>query len=154
MRRVPAAWDIFAVRGVLAQACGGGISRGAHMYSPKSIAAVLCCAAFAAGNAQAQAFNHPGVVVNQKQLDFVKAKIAAGSQPWKNAFDKMKASSYASLSYSPKPRANVECGSYSNPNNGCSDERGDAAAAYAHALLWAYTGNKANADKAIQILNA
>jgi hypothetical protein len=110
--------------------------------------------AFAFGSPRAQPFNHPGVVVNRKQLDFVKAKIAAGQQPWKEAFDKLKGSSYGSLNYSPKPRADVECGSYSNPNNGCSEERSDAAAAYAHALIWAYTGNKANAEKAIQILNA
>jgi hypothetical protein len=112
------------------------------------------CFALLPGLADAQPFRHPGVVVDKSQLDFVKAKIQAGEQPWKNAFDKMKASSYASPSYAPKPRADVECGSYSSPNNGCSEERGDAAAAYAHALLWAYTGNKADADKAIQILNA
>lgn len=105
-------------------------------------------------SAGAQVFHHPGVVVNEKQLDFVKAKIAEGAEPWKTAFARMKSSNYASANYTPHPRANVECGSYSNPNNGCSEERDDAAAAYAHALLWAYTGNKADADKAIQILNA
>jgi hypothetical protein len=110
--------------------------------------------AFAMGLPRAQTFRHPGVVVSREQLDFVKAKIQAGEQPWKSAYDAMKGSSYASLGYTAHPRAIVECGSYSNPNNGCSEERGDAAAAYAHALMWAYTGNKANADKAIQILNA
>src|SRR5205085_585699 len=31
-------------------------------------------------------FIHPGVLVNRGQLDFVKAKIAAGTQPWKGAY--------------------------------------------------------------------
>ncbi|HET6284983.1 MAG TPA: alginate lyase family protein [Polyangia bacterium] len=40
------------------------------------------------------------------------------------------------------------------PNIGCLEERADAHAAYAHALLWYLTGNQANADKAIAIMNA
>lgn len=102
----------------------------------------------------AQPFQHPGVVVGRAQLEFVKGRIAAGAPPWKPAFDRMRSSSYASLDYTPRPRAEVECGSYSRPNNGCTDERDDAAAAYSHALLWAYTGDRAHARKAVQILDA
>jgi hypothetical protein len=105
-------------------------------------------------NAGAQSFRHPGVLVSREQLDFLKGRIAVGAQPWKAAYDRMRSSSYASLSYAPKPRAVVECGSYSNPNYGCSDERNDAVAAYTHALLWHFTGNAAHAQKAIAILNA
>jgi hypothetical protein len=57
----------------------------------------------------------------QAQLDFVRGKVQAGAQPWKAAYDQMMASSY-SRSRTPKPRAVVECGSYSNPNYGCTDE--------------------------------
>ena len=35
-----------------------------------------------------------------------------------------------------------------------SEHLDDARAAYTHALLWAYTGNQANANKAIEIMNA
>jgi hypothetical protein len=86
--------------------------------------------------ASVAAFTHPGVLVDKAQLDFVRQQVQAGAQPQKAAYDAMKASGSASLSYSPKPRAVVECGSSSNPNYGCSDERNDAIAAYTQALLW------------------
>src|SRR6185503_13058924 len=82
--------------------------------------------ALATGPARAQAFRHPGVLVSKSQLDYVRKKIEAGEEPWKGAFAKLKASSYASLSMTPKPRASVDCGAYSSPNNGCSEELNDA----------------------------
>ena len=99
-------------------------------------------------------FKHPGVLVNQAQLDFVKAKIAANAQPWKGAYDKLVASEYGKLSWQPKAREVVNCGPSSNPNEGCSDERRDAVAAYTHALLWYMTGKTAHAKKSIAILDA
>ena len=102
----------------------------------------------------ATAFVHPGVLVSRAQLDFVKGKVTAGAQPWKAAYDQMIASSYASLARTPKPRATVECGSYSNPNLGCTDEREDAIAAYTDALAWYLTGNAAYAQKSIALMDA
>ncbi|MDS0137115.1 MULTISPECIES: alginate lyase family protein [unclassified Amycolatopsis] len=100
------------------------------------------------------AFTHPGVLVSRPQLDFVKAKVNAGAQPWKAAYDQARASSYASLSRTPKPRAVVECGSYSNPNYGCTDEREDAIAAYTDALIWYITGDARYAQKSIALMDA
>ncbi|MEU4267124.1 alginate lyase family protein [Streptomyces sp. NPDC026092] len=100
------------------------------------------------------AFTHPGVVVSRPQLDFVRAKVQAGAQPWKGAYDQMMASPYASLSRAPKPRAIVECGSSSNPNHGCTDERQDAVAAYTQALAWYITRDDRHAQKAIAIMDA
>ncbi|MCU7728665.1 alginate lyase family protein [Actinoplanes sp. KI2] len=100
------------------------------------------------------AFNHPGVLVSRAQLDFVKGRVAAGAQPWLAAYNQMMASSYASLARTPKPRATVECGSYSNPNYGCTDEREDAIAAYTDALAWYLTGNAAYAQKSIALMDA
>ena len=100
------------------------------------------------------AFSHPGVLVSRAQLDFVKGRVAAGAQPWLAAYNQMMASSYASLSRTPKPRATVECGSYSNPNYGCTDEREDAIAAYTDALAWYLTGNAAYAQKSIALMDA
>ena len=100
------------------------------------------------------AFKHPGVLVDKAQLDFARQQVQAGAQPQKAAYDAMKASPYAALSYTPKPRAIVECGSSSNPNYGCSDERDDALAAYTHALLWYITRDDRYAKKAIQIMDA
>lgn len=99
-------------------------------------------------------FVHPGILVQKNQLDFVKAKIAAGAAPWANAFAAAKSSKYGSLSYAPTPRAIVECGSYSKPDYGCSDEKNDVTAAYTHALLFWFTGDEAYAKKSIEIMNA
>ncbi|WP_432828235.1 alginate lyase family protein [Dactylosporangium sp. CA-092794] len=99
-------------------------------------------------------FAHPGVLVSRAQLDFVRGKVQAGAQPWKAANDQMMASKYASLSRTPKPRATVECGSYSNPNNGCTDEREDAIAAYTLSLAWYITRDARYATKAIAIMDA
>lgn len=99
-------------------------------------------------------FAHPGVTVSKGQLDFAKAKVDAGAQPWKSAFDQMMASKYADLNRTPKPRATVECGSYSNPNYGCTDEREDAIAAYTDALAWYFTRDERYAKKSIALMDA
>ncbi|MFF5533012.1 alginate lyase family protein [Streptomyces cinerochromogenes] len=99
-------------------------------------------------------FAHPGVTVSRAQLDFARGKVLAGAQPWKSAYDQMMASAYASLSRTPKPRAVVECGSYSNPNYGCTDEREDAIAAYTDALAWYITRDERYAKKAIELMDA
>jgi hypothetical protein len=99
-------------------------------------------------------FVHPGVLVSKGQLDFVRSKVNAGAQPWKGAYDQMMGNSLASLSRTPKPRATVECGSYSNPNNGCTDERQDALAAYTLALAWYITQDSRYAKKSIEIMDA
>ncbi|MGX9884668.1 alginate lyase family protein [Streptomyces sp. NPDC002276] len=99
-------------------------------------------------------FVHPGVDVSRSQLDFARTEALADAQPWKGAYDQMMASSYASLSRTPKPRAVVECGSYSNPNYGCTDEREDAIAAYTDALAWYITKDARYAQKSIEIMDA
>jgi hypothetical protein len=107
----------------------------------------------AAVNAPA-AFAHPGVGVSRAQLDFVRTKVQAGAQPWTNAYNQAKSSNYASLSRTPTPRAVVECGPYSNPNYGCTNEREDAIAAYTDALIWYLTRDDRYAQKAIQLMDA
>ncbi|MGY4924640.1 alginate lyase family protein [Streptomyces sp. 900105755] len=99
-------------------------------------------------------FVHPGVTVSKAQLDFARTEVLAGAQPWKAAYDQMMASKYADLNRTPTPRATVECGSYSNPNYGCTDEREDAIAAYTDALAWYITKDARYAQKAIQIMDA
>ncbi|MER6949671.1 alginate lyase family protein [Nonomuraea sp. NPDC000554] len=124
-----------------------------------ALAALLCVSALAAPTpalarpqVRAAAFNHPGVLVSRAQLDFVKVHLT--SEPWKSAWSALRASQYASLSWTPRPRATVECGPSSNPDYGCSDEREDAMAAYTHALQWYLTGDSRNATKAVQIMDA
>jgi hypothetical protein len=107
-----------------------------------------------AASAAPAVFAHPGVLVSQAQLNFVRTQVNAGAQPWKAAFDAMTASSYASLTRTPTPFAVVECGSMSNPNIGCTNEREDAIAAYTDALAWFITRNTAYGTESIKLMDA
>jgi len=86
----------------------------------------------------------------------VRSKIAGGVQPWANAFQALKASEFAALTpeWKARPKASVNCGPYSKPDEGCNEERRDRQAAYAHALMWLFTKDYAHASKAREILNA
>lgn len=95
---------------------------------------------------------HPSVLVDESQLVWVKKHLH--EQPWQDAYLQAANSVWASKTYQPKPWSTVECGSYSNPNLGCSDETNDAAAAYTQALLWSYTGETVYAENVRRILNA
>ncbi|MFF1681816.1 alginate lyase family protein [Streptomyces sp. NPDC058256] len=132
---------------------------------PAFLVTIAATAALVAGllslpGAQQQAeaapatFVHPGVGVSRGQLDFTRTQVLAGAQPWKGAYDQMLASKYASLTRTPAPRSVVECGSYSNPNYGCTDEREDAIAAYTTALAWYITRDVRYAQKSIQLMDA
>ncbi|MEQ1787740.1 MAG: fibronectin type III domain-containing protein, partial [Acidimicrobiales bacterium] len=130
----------------------------------------------APSTASPTAFVHPGVLVSKADLDFVRAQVAAGREPWKSALNNTLASyssestarrptryRYSSLSYPPAPVAVVQAGGNegylaAHPelggNVGGVEHLDDAQAAYTHALLWYYTGNPAYATKAKEILNA
>jgi hypothetical protein len=99
-------------------------------------------------------FAHPGVLVSRAQLDFVRRQVSAGAEPWRSAFAAMQRDAYAALPWIPAPRATVDCGSGSVPNNGCTDERRDALAAYTDALLWYLTGDSRYARQVIAITDA
>lgn len=114
----------------------------------------------------ASGFSHPGVLVGTRQLDFVRTQLAAGAEPWKSQLQGLERSQtslgtqpgtkFASLAYVAHPVAVVDCGPgpASSAPKSCVDEKNDAIAAYADALMWSYTRNGAYAQKAIQILNA
>ncbi|MEU1163951.1 alginate lyase family protein, partial [Streptomyces sp. NPDC005921] len=119
-----------------------------------AVVALLAGALSWPAQAAPSTFVHPGVTVSKAQLDFARTEVLAGAQPWKAAYDQMMASKYADLNRTPAPRATVECGSYSNPNYGCTDEREDAIAAYTDALAWYITKDARYAQKAIQIMDA
>ncbi len=99
-------------------------------------------------------FVHPGISHSQGSLDFIKAKLAAGQQPWKNAWGQLNASELASLEWSPNPRAHVERGASNRPDIGGSDFERDGSAAYTHSIQWALSGNEAHARKAAEIIDA
>ncbi|KIK65160.1 hypothetical protein GYMLUDRAFT_71043 [Collybiopsis luxurians FD-317 M1] len=99
-------------------------------------------------------FKHPGILIDRQQLDFVKAKVSSGAQPWTNAYNAMLKDPLASLTRNPSPTVTVECGPYSTPDVGCADERNDALAAYAMSLAWYISGTAQYAQKAISYMNA
>jgi hypothetical protein len=100
------------------------------------------------------AFRHPGVLIGDDELTRVKEKIDAGAEPWASAFAQMAGTRYGRADWQPRPRAVVECGPYSDPDLGCTEEAEDGVAAYTQALLWKLTGDEAHAQAAIRIIDA
>lgn len=99
-------------------------------------------------------FKHPGVFLDIEQLDFIKSKVNSGAQPWTNAYNAMLSSNLGSTTRAANPTATVECGPTSTPDNGCTEERTDALAAYTMSLAWYITGLPKYAQKAIFYMNA
>jgi Bacterial Ig domain/Alginate lyase len=113
--------------------------------------------------AQAQTFPggattavHPGVMLSQAQLNYMKVMVQAHQEPFYTAFLKAQSSTWGSLTYVPlgPPAGGImQCGSTSMPDFGCSASDSDGTAAYVQALLWYITGNQTYANNAIKILN-
>ncbi len=110
--------------------------------------------------AHGQTFQHPGVLLSQAQLNYMKIMVQAHQDPFYSAFIKAQNSSSGSLTYSETISGNlaitgglIVCGSTSNPNYGCSNSDDDGTAAYVQALLWYITGNQTYANNAIAIMN-
>ncbi|MEN8774372.1 MAG: sulfatase-like hydrolase/transferase [Akkermansiaceae bacterium] len=121
------------------------------------IHALVFCALLTVGitiNATAKEFLHPGISHSQENIDFIKAKIATGEEPWATAWKGVQSSRYSDLDWKPQPHAKVERGPYNNPNIGSSEFSQDAQASYTHAINWVLSGKEAHAKKAAQILNA
>jgi hypothetical protein len=97
---------------------------------------------------------HPGILSTAAELAAVAEHLAAQESPWTEALQALKDSAYASLDYVPTPYALVECGSYNDPNVGCTEQVEDGMAAYTHALLWYLEREQSHADKAIEIIDA
>ena len=119
-------------------------------------AVVAMLPAFGSAVAQTGTWQHPGVYVSQAQLDFVTAKVNAHVNPYYQEFLNAQASPYGGTSYTiqgPYAGGVNQCGSSSNPNNGCSAADSDSAAAYVQAVLWYITGNQTYANNAIAIMN-
>lgn len=101
------------------------------------------------------AFVHPGIGVGRGQLDFVKAKIAAGAQPWAGELERAKNSRVGKLTWVARPVATIRCGNGpSDVDEGCTTSRDDAAAAYTLALIGYHTGDARYSAAAAAILDA
>jgi hypothetical protein len=99
---------------------------------------------------------HPGVMLSQAQLNYMKIMVQAHADPFYTAFLKAQNSTWGSLTYVPlgPPAGGImQCGSTSMPDIGCSASDSDGTAAYVQALLWYITGNQTYANNAINIMN-
>ena len=86
---------------------------------------------------------HPGAYNTKEELEFIKAQIKAGAEPWASSFKQMLtlATSY-NKTVSPQDNFTEE-----------NAQKIDAQQAYANALAWYFTDNVTYADNAIAILN-
>jgi len=105
-----------------------------------------------ATSALAQKFVHPGINQTSADLQYMKKQVLKGVQPWKDAFERLKAAT--PLNFVVKPYAHVIRGPYGDPNIGGDDLSKGANLAYNCALMWYITDNKDYANKAIEIINA
>jgi hypothetical protein len=101
-----------------------------------------------------EGFQHPGVLLDQAQLDTIRSRVHAGRQPWASAFEAVRAGRFGQPDYAPHPREVVACPWDQGPSAGCTDEREDALAAYTQALLWSVTRDRAHAEAAVRIMDA
>lgn len=97
-------------------------------------------------------FVHPGMTQTKADLEFMKKKVTSGEQPWESAFEWL--SGMVSPEFKPKSFTHVVRGSYGGSAVGGSELSSSAGQAYNNALMWYITGNKAHAQKAIEIINA
>jgi len=100
-------------------------------------------------------FVHPGILVGTGQLNFVKAAVQNQQQPAYQAYQNAINSDIGKKTYklAGPQYANIECGSYSNPDNGCSDDDSDSSAAYLQALLFYISDDATYATNAISYMN-
>jgi parallel beta-helix repeat protein len=103
-------------------------------------------------SATAQAFIHPGIDQNSSDLALMKRKVLAGEEPYKSAFNRLKAET--DTVFKVNPHTHVLRGPYGKPNIGGDDLSRSASMAYNHALMWYITSDKKYSQKAIEILNA
>jgi hypothetical protein len=141
----PVAWCTFFL-------CG--IAMATAQTPPASSTPVPAPAETTASASASTPFQHPGLLNNREEFDFIKAKVAAGEEPWASAFARLEKSPFANLNWTPKPRDIVNVGYFGKPDNGGWDELRDATSAYVHALIWVVTGREEHARKSAEILDA
>lgn len=98
--------------------------------------------------ASAMDFVHPGALDSRAELDFVKARIEAGEQPWRDECDRIRTFSLATRGAHGLLHIN------SKNESDARISQHDAIAAYTQALLWYYTGEEGYGRGAIAILNS
>lgn len=97
---------------------------------------------------------HPGILQSRADLEFMKAKVRGGYEPWNSAWQLWLNSPVASLDFKPQPVAHIIRGAYDAGDQGGHELQQSADAAENHVLQWWITGDEAHARKAIEIFDA
>jgi hypothetical protein len=121
-----------------------------RFYSILFFAAIFTAAIMA--QVPVKKFIHPGIDQTSADLDYMKKQVLAGTQPWKDAFERLKGN--ADLGVLIKPFTHVQRGPYGRPNIGGGELDKNVNLAYDCALIWYITNDKVYAEKAIEIINA
>ncbi|WUU11920.1 alginate lyase family protein [Streptomyces sp. NBC_00663] len=100
-----------------------------------------------------RAFTHPGLLHSAADLARMKAAIAAQETPIHDGYLVFSAHARSKSTYTVQNTGQITSWGR-GPTNFQNQAVADSAAAYQNALMWAVTGNRANADKARDILNA
>jgi hypothetical protein len=113
----------------------------------RSLIALILALTLGACPVLCRTFVHPGAIDSMEELEFVRARIQEGAQPWKGEFERLRQMGQATRS----PHALVRLHSKGQDAWKAQD---DAISAYAQALLWFYSGDENYARGSVAILNA
>lgn len=120
-----------------------------------SLVVTVSCAASAqdAPPVPPAAFVHPGLLHTHADLARMRQRVAAGQEPWKSGFERLRAHPQSSADWTLHGPRDVVTRSPLN-SQGNDQMVLDGNAAYQNALMWCVTGDDAHARKAVEILNA
>jgi hypothetical protein len=118
-----------------------------------SLAVPTAALAQAAPPGAGKSFTHPGLLHTRADLDRMRQQVAAGHEPWKSGFEKMRIDRASRSDWRVRGPFVVVTREKGNVT-GLSQMVQDGRAAYQNAVMWCVTGNEAHARKAVEILNA
>jgi hypothetical protein len=129
---------------------------GAAPVVPKDRSAAHPLEPSANGDAHAvhRSIVHPGILQTHADLEFMKAKVMAGEEPWKSAWERLQSQAGSSLDVKPQPFVHIVRGAFGARQRGGVDLTASVAAVNSHVLQSFIAGNEAYARKAIKIFDA
>jgi hypothetical protein len=102
------------------------------------------------GQSRRATFTHPGLLHTERDFARIKGYVSSQTEPWYTGWNKLAA--HADANYQPRAVETVYRGT-GTPENYALLYR-DAAAAYANAVYWKVSGDKAHGQAATRILDA
>lgn len=97
-------------------------------------------------------YRHSRIMTQARRWDFLRPGLHRSTEPWRDIYKKMSESEYASLAWTARPRALPPSGENTSPTE-CAWRDRDALAAYVHALIGYFAGDRAHAALALGILD-